>query len=74
MREHRAGVTAMVTKVSGCAYVAYTTDRAGVFTMQGDDEVLEVAQLRADQHVGCARPCTCPPWRVIALPAHRTTC
>ena len=62
MRDHRGGVTAIVAKVSGRAYVAYTTDRAGLITIQGDDEVLEVAQLHADQHVWCVQPCACRPW------------
>ena len=65
MRDHRGGVTALVAKVSGRAYVAYTTDRGGLITMLGDDEVLEVAQLRADQYVRCAQPCSCPPWLEI---------
>ena len=68
MRAHRNGLTAMVGKMWGYVFVSYTTDSAGAVSMQGDDEVLEAAQARADFGSGCLQPCTCPPWSQIGLP------
>jgi hypothetical protein len=66
MRDHRHGATtAMVAKVSGTVYVAYTMNHIGLSPLLVDNQVLEAAQAAADRFAGCPQPCACPPWLEI---------
>lgn len=56
-RQHRNGVTTLVSTISGDVYVAYMVD--------GDDEMLQLAQHHADRYAACRRPCDCRPWSEI---------
>jgi hypothetical protein len=64
-RRHRDDITVSVSAHPHIVGYTVVAEAGGTSEFLGQAVTLRDAQRLADEHSGCAQPCSCPPWSTL---------